>query len=43
MNVEDISAASGWLAAQPVPADAAPAARPPAKLPIACGSYQEGR
>lgn len=38
MSVEDISAASAWLAAQPVPTDAKPAARFSASLPLACGS-----
>lgn len=38
MSVEDVSAASAWLAAQPVPTDAKPAAQFPAPLPLACGS-----
>ena len=38
LSVDDISAVSAWLAAQPVPADAMPAAALPDKLPIACGS-----
>jgi cytochrome c553 len=35
---EDISAVTGWLAAQPVPSDAKPAARPAGELPLRCGS-----
>ncbi|WP_290975170.1 c-type cytochrome [Herbaspirillum sp.] len=41
LTPEDINAASNWLAAQPVPQDAAPAAAPPAPLPLACGSMQQ--
>ncbi len=33
---DDVAAATAWLAAQPVPADAAPAPMP-ARLPIECG------
>ncbi|RZI44599.1 c-type cytochrome [Herbaspirillum sp. HC18] len=38
LSLEDINAVSSWLAAQPVPQDARPAASPPGKLPIECGS-----
>lgn len=38
MSAEDISAASAWLATQPVPADAKPAARFAGPLPQPCGS-----
>jgi cytochrome c553 len=38
MSVEDISAASAWLAAQPVPADAKPATAFAGPLPLPCGS-----
>lgn len=38
LSGEDVSAVASWLAAQPVPADATPAAGLPAPLPIACGS-----
>lgn len=41
LTPEDINAASSWLSAQPVPHDAAPAAAPPAPLPLACGSMQQ--
>lgn len=34
----DLTAATAWLAAQPVPADARPAASPPRPPSIACGS-----
>jgi cytochrome c553 len=34
----DISAAASWLAAQPVPAEARPAAAASIKLPLECGS-----
>lgn len=37
----DVSALSAWLAAQPVPADSAPAAALPAKLPMPCGSAHD--
>ncbi|TFW09728.1 c-type cytochrome [Oxalobacteraceae bacterium OM1] len=36
LSLEEISAASAWLASQPAPADPAPAAS--IKLPLACGS-----
>lgn len=39
LTVEDISAVSAWLASQPVPTNAAPAAPVAAKLPMPCGSY----
>jgi cytochrome c553 len=38
LTVEDISAASAWLASQPVPGDAAPVPASPEKLPLPCGS-----
>jgi cytochrome c553 len=38
LSTEDISAVSAWLATQAVPSNAAPAAAPPGKLPLACGS-----
>lgn len=41
LSVEDISAVSAWLATQPVPADAAPAASLPGKLPMDCGSVAQ--
>ena len=41
LNVDDISALSAWLAAQPVPADMRPLAAKPAKLPLRCGSFEE--
>ena len=37
----DIAAVSDWLAAQPVPSPAKPAASLPAPLPIACGAAPE--
>ncbi|MDB5824599.1 MAG: c-type cytochrome [Herminiimonas sp.] len=43
LTVEDISAASSWLAAQPVPADAAPQATPMQRLPLQCGSVPAAR
>jgi cytochrome c553 len=41
LSVDDISAVSAWLATQPVPADAAPAAPTNHKLPLACGSVPQ--
>ena len=38
LSLEDINAVSSWLAAQPVPPDAKPAASLPGKLPVDCGS-----
>jgi len=38
----DISALSQWLAAQPVPAHARPAAALPAPMPMPCGGVAEG-
>jgi cytochrome c553 len=38
MSGEDVSAVAAWLASQPVPAGAKPAASPPTPLPLACGS-----
>lgn len=47
LSLDDIAAASAWLAAQPVPSNAAPATAntgttgtPAARLPIACGSVE---
>ncbi|GAP38077.1 c-type cytochrome [Piscinibacter sakaiensis] len=37
LSDEQLAAAAAWLAAQPVPADARPASRLPAALPLACG------
>ncbi|WP_446719608.1 c-type cytochrome [Hydrogenophaga sp. OTU3427] len=37
LSQSDVSAVSGWLATQAVPADAHPAPRPAAPLPVACG------
>jgi cytochrome c553 len=41
LSLEDINAVSSWLAAQPVPPDAKPAASLPGKLPLACGSVPQ--
>jgi cytochrome c553 len=38
LSLADVSAVSGWLAAQPVPADASPAPSISRPLPLACGS-----
>jgi cytochrome c553 len=38
LSVEDISAASSWLASQPVPANAEPVAASLEKFPLPCGS-----
>lgn len=38
LSADDISAVSAWLASQPVPADAAPAAAQAGEPPMACGS-----
>ncbi|UVW30181.1 c-type cytochrome [Massilia sp. H6] len=38
LSFEDVAAISGWLAAQPVPADPRPAASIARPLPLACGS-----
>jgi cytochrome c553 len=38
ITVEEISAVSAWLAAQPVPADAAPGSGANVKLPLSCGT-----
>lgn len=38
LSPDDVSAAAGWLAAQPVPADAKPAATIALPLPVECGS-----
>jgi cytochrome c553 len=43
LRVEDISAASSWLAAQPVPANGAPQTTPMQRLPLQCGSVPEAR
>lgn len=37
LPMEDIASVARWLAAQPVPADASPAARPPGEWPMDCG------
>lgn len=37
LPLEDIARVARWLAAQPVPADASPAARPPGEWPMDCG------
>jgi cytochrome c553 len=41
LTLADVSAVSGWLAAQPVPLDASPAASVKRPLPLACGSAPE--
>lgn len=41
LSDQDMSAAAAWLAAQPMPAGAAPAAALTQKLPLACGSYPQ--
>ncbi|WP_020654908.1 c-type cytochrome [Massilia niastensis] len=41
LSLEDVAAVSGWLAAQPAPADARPAAAIARPLPLACGSAPE--
>lgn len=41
LSPEELSAASGWLAAQTVPTDSTPAAFLPGKLPMPCGSIAE--
>lgn len=41
LSTDDISAASAWLAAQPIPADALPASRASGKLPLPCGSLPQ--
>lgn len=41
LSDQDMSAAAAWLAAQPMPADVAPAAALTQKLPLACGSYPQ--
>jgi cytochrome c553 len=41
LTVEEVSAVSAWLSSRPVPADAAPAARLPAPLPLSCGSVAD--
>ena len=38
LSPEDLSAVTGWLAAQPVPSNAKPAAAPRTTPPVACGS-----
>ncbi len=37
LRPEDVAAVSGWLAAQPVPANAKPAAAPAEPMPMRCG------
>lgn len=41
LSVEDVAALSAWLAMQPVPAQAKPAAGPPRGLPMRCGGLPE--
>lgn len=41
LTVEDISAASAWLAAQPAPAQTSPAPAATGKLPMLCGSLPQ--
>ncbi len=41
LTLEDIQAASAWLAQQVPPPDARPASASPGKLPLRCGSVQE--
>ncbi len=41
LTPQDVRAVSAWLAAQPIPADMAPAAAPPGKLPMACGGVAQ--
>ncbi len=41
LTVQDISAASAWLASQPVPDDSAPEPAQLHKLPMACGSVPQ--
>jgi cytochrome c553 len=43
LTVEDISAASNWLAMQPVPADGAPQSAALQHLPLECGSVPKTR
>jgi cytochrome c553 len=42
MTADDVSAVSHWLAAQPLPASAKPAAALPAPMPMGCGGTGEG-
>lgn len=41
MSIEDINAASSWLAAQPVPANAKPEPALLTKLPMSCGGIKQ--
>jgi cytochrome c553 len=41
LTPQDVRAVAAWLASQPIPADMAPAASLPFKLPLACGSLPE--
>ena len=43
MSPGDVAAVAGWLAAQPLPADARPLTAPERALPIACGSVTAAR
>ena len=43
LSLEDVAAVSGWLAAQPMPADPRPADAIVRPLPLACGSDPEAR
>jgi len=40
LSAEDLGAVASWLAAQPVPADAKPAASIALPLPLDCGSVR---
>ncbi len=41
LSIDDISAASAWLASQAVPADSSPASSLPAPLPMPCGGVPQ--
>jgi cytochrome c553 len=41
LTADEVGAVSAWLASQPVPASAKPAARPTSALPLRCGSVVE--
>lgn len=41
LTADEVGAASAWLASQPVPVGAKPAARPTTALPLRCGSVVE--
>ncbi len=42
LDADDVSAATAWLASQPVPASDLPAPMPPAGLPMRCGGIDGG-